>query len=115
MTKGYGTLEELKEQLKDITEKKEIEQLKIESLEKYAIRNHHAWSRERIFKESQILTDACLRLADLEEDETLLSNEIKRRELRKKEYEERRKEKEKEKSKKKKKRTIKAKYNHSFD
>lgn len=60
-------IQKQEEKIKAIEEKMKPLQRRIKNLENYAIANHHKWSREKIFEESQKLTDICIELADLED------------------------------------------------
>lgn len=60
-------IQKQEEKIKAIEEKMNPLQKRIKNLEDYALASHHKWSREKIFEESQKLTDICIELIDLED------------------------------------------------
>lgn len=78
--KPTGTLEELKQKLKDLKKEQDKVKEKIKILEDYAKTNHHKWSREKIFQESQKLTDVNILLDEMEYKQERLEIEIQKRE-----------------------------------
>lgn len=59
-------IQKQEEKIKAIEEKMKPLQKKIKILEDYALANHHKWSREKIFKESQKLTGIYIELDEWE-------------------------------------------------